>query len=140
IAYTSSTTVFPQPCNAAIPAATCAAANSFIVAQLGAFPRFQNQDVAFGKMDYAFSPANRINASFNFLNFRAPNSYRTATTQNNESPTSNGKAVTHERNFAASWSSSLSASTINSLRFQWSRDLEIIGANCTGPSVVITTV
>ena len=38
-----------------IPAATCAAANAFIAAQLGAFPRFTDQDVGFGKLDYQFN-------------------------------------------------------------------------------------
>ena len=138
IAYTSSG-VYPVACIAPIPAATCAAANAYIVSQLGAYPRFQNQDIAFGKLDYAVTQKNEINASFNFDNFRAPNSYQTATTVNNTSSNSaNGKAVSHERNFVAKWSSTISPTTINELRFQWSRDLETIGANSTAPSVGIT--
>ena len=138
IAYTSSGT-YPQTCIAAIPTATCAAANAYIVSNLGAYPRFQNQDIAFGKLDYSVSQKNQINASFNFDNFRAPNSYQTATTVNNTSSNSaNGKAVSHERNFVAKWNSTLNTTTINEFRFQWSRDLETIAANSTGPSVGIT--
>jgi len=138
IAYTSSGT-YPQTCVAAIPTSVCAAANAYIVGNLGAYPRFQNQDIAFGKVDYAVNQKNEVNASFNFDNFRAPNSYQTATTVNNTSSNSaNGRAVSHERNFVAKWSSTLSPTTINELRFQWSRDLEVIGANSTAPSVGIT--
>ena len=138
ISYTSSGT-YPQSCLSAIPAAMCAAANAYIVANLGAFPRFQSQDIAFGKLDYAVNSKNQINASFNFDNFRAPNSYQTATTVNNTSSNSaNGKAVFHERNFVTKWSSTLTPTTINELRFQWSRDLETTSANATAPSVGIT--
>jgi hypothetical protein len=138
IAYTSSG-VYPQKCTALIPSATCAAANAYIVGNLGAYPRFQDQDIAFGKVDYALNQKNEINASFNFDNFRAPNSYQTATTVNNTSSNSaNGLAVSHERNFVARWSSTFNPTTINEVRFQWSRDLEVIGANSTAPSVGIT--
>src|SRR5580704_3954623 len=43
ISYTSFAT-FPLPCPG-VPAAQCAAANNFFSSQLGAFPRFANQDV-----------------------------------------------------------------------------------------------
>jgi hypothetical protein len=137
ISYTSSGT-YPQSCLAAIPSATCAAANAFIVSNLGAFPRFQSQDIAFGKLDYAVNSTNQLNASFNFDNFRSPNSYNTAVTSNNNSNSANGKAVTHERNVVAKWSSTFTPTTINEVRFQWSRDLEITAANATAPSVTIT--
>jgi carboxypeptidase family protein/TonB-dependent receptor-like protein len=137
ISYTSSGT-YPQACLAAIPAATCAAANAFVVGNLGAFPRFQSQDIAFGKLDYAINQKNEVNASFNFDNFRSPNSYNTAVTSNNNSNSANGKAVTHERNFVGKWSSTITPTTINEFRFQWSRDLETISANAAAPSVTIT--
>jgi hypothetical protein len=137
ISYTSSGT-YPQACNARIPTSICAAANAFILGNLGAFPRFQSQDIAFGKLDYSLNQKNQINASFNFDNFRAPDSYITSTTANNSSNSANGKAVSHERNFVAKWSSTLSPTTINELRFQWSRDFEVVAANATAPSVTIT--
>jgi hypothetical protein len=139
IAYTSSST-FPQSCVAAISAASCAAANAYVTAQLGAFPRKQSQDVGFGKLDYQVSAANRLSASFNMDNFRAPNSYRTLPTQNNESVSSNGTATTHERIFVVNWNSTISSNIVNNFRFQWSRDLETIAANSTGPNVSIANV
>ncbi len=137
ISYTSSGT-YPQACSPAIPAATCAAANAFVLSNLGAFPRFQSQDIGFGKLDYAFNEKNRLSGSFNFDNFRAPNSYITSTTANNSSNSANGKAVTHERNLVANWSSTINPTTINNVRFQWSRDLETTAANATAPSVTVT--
>jgi hypothetical protein len=144
IAYTSTSFIGPQTsCSlpatfTAIPASVCAAANSFIGSQLGAFPRSTQQDVGFGKLDYQITPANHVSASFDGLNFRAPNSYRTANTQNNEGLSANGKAVTKERIFVANWDSTIKSNLTNSLRFQWSRDLEQIAANGTGPSVTVT--
>jgi len=137
ISYTSSAN-YPQTCLAAIPSATCAAANAFIVGNLGAFPRFQSQDIAFFKLDYSLNQKNQLNASFNLDNFRSPNSYNTAVTSNNNSNSANGKAVTHERNFVSKWSSTITPTTINELRFQWSRDLETVTANANAPSVTIT--
>ena len=80
ISYTSTSSTFRSPVLAAIPAATCAAANSFVaVAVWARFPRFANQDVGFGKLDYQFTPAKPSSARrFNLDNFRAPNSYRTS--------------------------------------------------------------
>jgi hypothetical protein len=137
ISYTSSGT-YPQTCLALIPAATCAAANAFIVGNLGAFPRFQNQDIAFGKLDYSPNAKNRLSGSFNFDNFRSPNSYISSTTANNSSNSANGRSVFHERNLVANWNTILTPTTINNLRFQWSRDLETIAANATAPSVTVT--
>lgn len=139
ISYTSSGT-YPQACNAPIPAVTCAAANAFVQSNLGAFPRFQSQDIGFGKLDYSVTPRNQLSASFNFDNFRSPNAYNGATTSNNNSNSANGKAVFHERNLVANWSSTLSPTTINNLRFQWSRDLETYTANAAAPSVSITNL
>ncbi len=137
VVYTSSGT-YPQTCLATVPSASCAAANAYVVSQLGAFARFQYQDIAFGKLDYNYNPANRLNISFNFLNFRGPNSYQPNPTYNNSSLGANGKVVTHERNLVASWSSTINPTTINSFKFQWSRDLAITGANAAAPSVTVT--
>jgi hypothetical protein len=138
ISYTSTSFTGPQTCLAAIPAATCAAANAFVGAQLGAFPRSTQQDVAFAKLDYQFTSNNHVSASLNGLNFKAPNSYRTGVTQNNEALSANGTAVTRERIFVVNWDSVISPDLTNNFRFQWSRDLEKISENGVAPSVTIT--
>ncbi len=127
-----------QTCLAAIPTSVCSAANAWVQSQLGAFPRFTNQDIGFGKLDYQINSKNHVSASFDILNFKAPNSYRTGITQANESPTVNGTARTREQIFVANWDTTLSSNLTNSFRFQWSRDLEQIAANSTGPNVGIT--
>jgi hypothetical protein len=138
IAYTSTSFLGPQTCLAAIPAAVCASANSFVASQLGSFPRSTQQDVAFAKLDYLLNTRNHLSASLDGLNFKAPNSYRTAPTQTNEGPSANGTAVTRERIFVVNWDFTIRATLTNSFRFQWSRDLEKISENGTAPSVGIT--
>jgi hypothetical protein len=139
ISYVSSSS-FPQPCVAAISAAQCAAANKFATSILGAYPRFANQDVGFGKLDYHLNDRNHLNASYNMDNFKAPNSYTSAPTFSNSSLSMNGTNNVHERIFVASWDSTINSSTINNFRFQWSRDLEVTSANGTGPSVSVANV
>ena len=130
ISYLSSSTL-PQPCAAAIPAATCAAANAYAKSILGGYPRNANQDVGFGKLDYQVNDRNHLSASFNLDNFKALNSYSSSPTVSNSSLSANGTNIVHERTFVASWDSTLSSTTINNLRFQWSRDLEVTSANGT---------
>ncbi len=139
ISFTSTSNIPLLSCGP-LAATPCAAAKTYLASLLGAYPRFQNQDVGFGKLDYQFTPANRVSASFNLDNFKSPNSYNPATTANNNSNTANGTAVTHERIFVANWDSTINPTTINNFRFQWSQDLEIIGANYPAPSVTITNV
>jgi hypothetical protein len=139
ISYTSSAT-FPLACPAAVSTALCSSANHYFSSLLGAFPRFADQDIGFGKLDYQLNQRNHVSASFNLDDFHSPNSYNTTITSANNSVTANGTAVTHERIFVANWDSTLTNTTVNNVRFQWSRDLEIISANGTAPSVTVTNV
>ncbi|HLH42472.1 MAG TPA: TonB-dependent receptor, partial [Bryobacteraceae bacterium] len=125
-------------CPAPMSAQLCAAANAFLAAQTGGFPRFFNQDIGFGKLDYQLNSRNHIGSSLNLLDFKAPNSYQPNVSYSNSSPTANGLNVTHERIFIANWDSTISNSMVNNLRFQWGRDLEITGANFGPPSVTIS--
>ncbi len=139
ISYVSSST-FPQPCAAIIPSADCVAANAYAKSLLGAYPRFQNQDVAFGKLDYQVNSKNHLSASFNWDDFHSPNAYSPQTTVSNQSLSQNGNFVVHERIFVANWDSTISSSMFNNFRFQWSQDLEIYGANGAAPSVTVSNV
>jgi hypothetical protein len=139
ILYTA-TNRYPLACQAAIPTALCAAANGFLEAQVGAFARFFNQDLGFGKLDYQANARNHISASFNLVDFHAPNSYNSANTASNSSFTANGANVTHERIFIANWDSTFTPTMINNFRFQWGQDLEITGANFGPPSVGLSGV
>ena len=136
VLYTS-TVAYPLACAQAIPTSLCAAANDFLKSQAGVQPRFANQDLGFGKLDYQLNAKNHLSSSFNLVDFHSPNSYRGNPTYSNESVSYNGPNVTRERIFIANWDSAINASTINNLRFQWGRDLEITGANFGPPAVGI---
>src|SRR5204863_5622017 len=96
--YTSFAT-FPLPCPAAVGAAQCAAANQFFASQLGSRPKYANQNIGFGKVDYQLNAKNHASVSFNMDNFVSPNSYATSATNTNSSVTTTGPSVTHERIF-----------------------------------------
>ncbi len=139
VTYTS-TSKFPLACNVLIPLADCAAANSYLSSLLGAFPRYANQDVAFGKLDWQINSRNRVSADFNWEDFHAPNSYNSGYTISNNSVTANGLATTHNRAFVANYDTTISSTAVNNLRFQWGVDFETIGSNAPGPSVSIANV
>jgi len=138
ITYTSnvySSTVSSLPCPAAVTAQQCSAANAFLFAGQGTFARATNQDVAFGRLDYQANSRNHFSSSFDFMNYRAPNAYSTAPSYNDSSLATNGSYVFHERIFVANWDSIITPSTVNNLRFQWGRDLEVAGSNAPAPYV-----
>jgi hypothetical protein len=54
--------------------------------------------------------------------------------------TQNGSADYHERFLIANWTTVLNQSSVNQVTFQWSRDLEVAGANASGPSVSISSI
>jgi len=139
VTYTSSST-FPLTCPSQVTASQCAAANNFLAAQVGQFPRATDQDLGFGKLDYQLTPSNHVSTSFDLMNYHSPNGYSTSPSYNNLSVTANGTNVTRERIFVTNWDSTLSPSLVNSLRFQWGQDLEVTGANFNAPSVGIASV
>ena len=128
ISYTSSSK-FPLACTAAFTATQCSAANNYLSGILGAYPRFADNDLFFGKLDDQLNSKNHISTSFDIVDFHAPNSYNSATTSANSSLSQNGTNNIHERIFVANWDTTISSAMINNVRFQWSRDLEVTSAN-----------
>ena len=135
-----STSTFPLPCPAAVSAAQCTAANSYLSGLSGSYAREGVNDLAFGKIDYQINTANRLSTSFNFGDYHAPNAYNSNSTVSNNSISANGPIVTHTRFFIASLESTLKSNLQNSFRFQWGLDREIAGANSGGPNVSIASV
>ena len=143
IAYTSTTynsTKTALTCPSQLTATQCANANAYLFGLVGTFPRNTNQDVAFGKLDGQVTDRNHVSASFDFMNYRAPNAYSTQPSLNNSSVTTNGSYLFHERIFVANWDSTISPTAVNSLKFQWGRDLEAAGSNAPAPYVSISNV
>jgi hypothetical protein len=143
IAYTSSTYnagARALPCPAQVTATQCANANAYLYGLLGTFARATNQDVGFGKLDGVLTPRNHVSASFDTMNYRAPNAYQTAPSYNNSSIGANGSYIFHERIFVAHWDSTISPTMVNNVRFQWGRDLEVAGANGIAPYVSLASI
>jgi hypothetical protein len=144
IAYTSTTyksTYSAIPCTSSlVTPSQCAAANAYLDGMTGSFPRDTNQDVGFGKLDGTPTANNHVSGSFDWMDYGAPNAYSTGTSYNNSSLSTNGSYIFHERIFVANWDATISPTTINNLRYQWGRDLEVAGSNAPAPYVSISNV
>jgi hypothetical protein len=143
IAYTSTSynsSVRALPCPTQVSAAQCANANAYLFGLLGVFPRATNQDVGFGKLDAMLTPRNHVAASYDLMNYRAPNAYSTAPSYNNSSISTNGSYIFHERIFVVNADSTITPTMVNNVRFQWGRDLEVAGSNAPPPYVSISNV
>ena len=141
VTYTSTTNSRTQlTCPALLTASQCTNATNFLAGLVGSYPRATNQDVGFGKLDYQINDRNHLATSFDFMNYRAPNAYATSPSYNNDSIQTNGSYVYHERIFVANLDSTISPSTVNNVRFQWGRDLEVAGANAPAPYVSLSNI
>ena len=136
----SNHSISPTQCPSAVSATQCTAAISYLQSLRGSYPRIIKQDIFFPKLDYQLNQANHITASFNWENFNEPNGYNGAPSVTNGSVTQNGTASLHERFFVANLNTVLSSKTVNEVRTQWSRDLEVATTNSPGPSVNIIGV
>ena len=133
--YNDKNNITPTQCPAAISAAQCTAAINFLIAQQGAPSRFAKETLLFPRIDYQFNAKNLVYANFNFADFDSTNGYNANPTNSNSSPSTNGPTSYHERFLIAHWTSTLTTTAVNDLRFQWGRDLETAGANASGPSI-----
>jgi len=141
--YTSSLTAATlngYACPAAVSTSQCNAVKTFITAQQGAASRNLKQDIFFPRIDYQYNDRNHISAEYNWQNYNQPNGYTTSATANNSSVSTNGRADFHERIFVANWESVLTSRSVNALRFQFARDLEVTSANAPGPNVSISGI
>jgi len=123
-----------------ISATTCANAIAFITSNLGSFPRVLKQDIFFPKLDYQLNQSNHLSAQFLWDDFHQPNGYNSSATVSNGGELNNGTANFHERILIGSWESALGGTKANSLRGQWSRDLETDSTNSGGPYFGLSNV
>jgi hypothetical protein len=133
--YTDSTNITPAQCPKTISVTQCTSAIDFLLGLQGAPSRFQKETLFFPRVDYQLNDKNLVYANFNFADFDSNNGYSTSPTNSNTSASTNGTTSYHERFLVAHWTSTLSDSAVNDLRFQWGRDLETAGANAPGPSI-----
>jgi hypothetical protein len=140
ISYTSTTKASTLTCPAGVTATQCTNAINFLSSLVGSWPRGTNQDVFFGKLDFQVNPRNHVSASFDWMNNRAPNGYNTQPTVSNDSVQTNASYGYHERIFVANWDSTITPTTVNNLRFQWGRDLEVADSNAPAPYVALSSI
>jgi hypothetical protein len=136
-AFTDSTNITPTQCPPTISSTQCTSAINFLLGLQGAPSRYARETLIFPRIDYQFNSKNLVYANFNFANFDSTNGYNSNPTNSNSSASTNGPTSYHERFLVAHWTSTLSNTAVNDLRFQWGRDLETAGANAAGPSIAM---
>jgi hypothetical protein len=141
LSTTTNATINAFVCPAAVTAAQCSSAKTFVTTGLlGAFPRNLKQDVFLGKLDYELNHSNHLSAVFNLQNWQEPYGYNTAPSVTNGGATQNGAGGTHERFFIANWTSTFSKNKVNEVRYQWGRDFEFDSTNSGGPSAFLLNI
>ena len=131
--------VTPNQCPASVTSAQCTAGINFLLGLQGAPRRFAKETLVFPRVDYQINSKNLVYANFNFANFDQTFGYNASPTFANTSPSTNAPTSYHERFLIAHWTSTITNTAVNDLRFQWGRDLETAGANAPGPSISMGT-
>lgn len=133
----STTIISPTQCPTTLTAALCTDAINFLINLGDSAPptRFAKENLFFPRIDYQLNEKNLIYANFNFADFDSTYGYSPNPTYSNTSASTNAPTSYHERFLISHWTSTLSSTAVNDLRFQWGRDLETAGANASGPSV-----
>ncbi len=102
-------------------------------------PRTSDVNLLFGKIDYRPTEKNTFSFSFNYLDFRSPNGIQTQLSLADGSGVGNNADTNvFDRTGRASWTSVISASSVNELRFGYFKDRQYDPASpsllpATGP-------
>jgi hypothetical protein len=126
-------------CPAPLTAAECTAAVNFLLSQQGVYGRNTVQDNFFPKLDFQPDSKDHLSVSYLWSDYKQPNVYQSATTFTNSGVQTNAGYYVHERFLVGNWDRVLSNSSANSLKMQWSRDLETSNSNGPGPNVTISS-
>jgi hypothetical protein len=115
--------------SAGAPAATpaqCSAINTLLPRFFGQTPRYFNQDLGFGRLDYKLSDRNFFSASFNYMQFTSFNGLQQTvlTSTSGAGINGNGNDFGRVRNAKLSWTAVPTSSFVNELRYGWATDLE----------------
>jgi hypothetical protein len=133
--FNDTTTISPTQCPATISGTQCTAGINFLLGLQGAPRRFAKETLIFPRIDYQLNQRNLVYANFNFANFDQSYGYAPNPTYSNTSASTNAPTSYHERFLIAHWTSTLTNTAVNDVRFQWGRDLETAGSYASGPSV-----
>ena len=110
-------------CGAPASAAQCNAINALLPRFFGQIPRTDDNDLAFGRLDYHLSDRNTFTAEFNFLRWWSPNGIQTGLSSTSGAGiTGNGDDSVRVRNGKFGWTFVPTSSFVNSFRFGWDTD------------------
>jgi hypothetical protein len=110
-------------CGAPATPAQCNAINALLPRFFGQIPRTDDNDLAFGKLDYKMSDRNSFVAEFNFLRWLSPNGIQTGLSSTSGAGiTGNGDDSVRVRNGKLGWTSIPTNSTVNVFRVGWDTD------------------
>lgn len=114
--------------------ARCEGARQVLLAELGPFDRKGLNNVALGKLDYHLNEQHTIGGQYNWHKWRSPNGIQTQD-RTNDTPLANGFDGVRTDLLLVRWTAIPGATTVNSFRFQFGRDLNFQLPNAPGPSV-----
>ena len=105
-------------------AAQCTAATNFLLKQMNVLvPRKVSSAMGFLKLDWIKDEANTFSFSANVMHWRSPNGIQTqAVLTSGNALGNNGNSTVETRYGKASWTSIISPSMINEMRFGWFKD------------------
>jgi hypothetical protein len=110
-------------CGAPATPAQCNAINALLPRFYGSIPRTDDNDLAFGRLDYHASDKHVFTAEFNFLRWWSPNGIQTGLSSTSGAAiTGNGDDSVRVRNGKLGWTWVPGSSFVNTFRFGWDTD------------------
>jgi Carboxypeptidase regulatory-like domain/TonB dependent receptor len=107
-----------QACGAPATAAQCNAINGLLPRFFGLVPRTDDNDLAFGRLDYHPNDKNTFTAEFNFLRWWSPNGIQTGLSSTSGAGiTGNGDDSVRVRNGKLGWTWVPSSNLVNNFHF-----------------------
>jgi hypothetical protein len=105
-------------------AAQCAAAIAFIQKQMNVtVTRTYNQELGFGKIDWRPTERNSFSFDMNYMRWVSPHGIQTqGVLTNGNALANNGNSTVQDKYGKASWTSVVTNSAVNELRFGWFKD------------------
>lgn len=116
--------VAPSNCGAPATPAQCAAAASFIQAQMNVLvPRTVSSIMGFGKIDYHLNDRNTFSIDFNAMHWRSPNGIQTqGVLANGNMLGNNGNSTVETRYGNAQWTAIVTPNSLNQLHYGFFKD------------------
>ena len=104
--------------------AQCTAAINFIQKQMNVLvPRTYNQELGFGKIDWRPTDRNSFSFDLNAMRWVSPHGIQTqAVLTNGNAIANNGNSTVQDKYGKASWTSVVTPTAVNELRFGWFKD------------------